>query len=167
MDQALSMNNNQFRLRGACLASLNSLIGCAVFVASEVLPTSLRTNTPILEIVPVLVWLAVACGLFSLPIFILGGYVMTWLLQKARWYEHQSTKVVLSGVIIASSGLLGFFVIGAVSGMCFQGECSGNLSADVQGVFQDAVLMKLVFIAAVCSGVTALQLSRSAQLETA
>ena len=161
------MNNNQLRLLGARLASLNMLIGCGVFVASEVFPTSLGTETSILQIGKVIVWLALACGLFSFPFSMLGGYAMTWLLQKARWHQHQSTKVVLSGAIIASTGLLGSFVIGAVSGLCSQGECSGNLSTDVQGIFQDAVLMKLLFIAAVCGGVTALQLSRSAQRETA
>jgi hypothetical protein len=161
------MNNNQLRLLGACLASLNMLIGCAVFVASEVLPPSLGTETSILQTGGLIVWLALGLGLFSLPFSMLGGYAMTWLLQKARWLQYQSSKVILSGAIIASTGLLGTFVMGAVAGLCFQGECSGNLSTDVQGIFHDAVLMKLLFIAVVCGGVTALQLSRSAQRETA
>ena len=161
------MYNNQFRLRGACLASLNMLIGCAVFVASEVFPKSLGDETSILRIAAMIVWLALACGLLSLPFSMIGGYAMTWLLQRAHWHQYQSTKVVLSGAIITSMGLLGIFVIGAISGLCFPGECAGNLSTDLQGIFRDAVLMKLLFIAAVCGGVTALQLSRSAQRETA
>ena len=161
------MNNNQLRLWGACLASLNMLIGCFVFVASEVFPTSLAAETSIFQIGVVIVWLALACGLFSLPFSMLGGYAMTWLLQKARWHQYQSTKVVLSGAVIASTGLLGSFVIATVSGLCVQGECSGNLSTDVQGIFHDAVPMKLLCIAAVCGGVTALQLCWSAQRETA
>jgi hypothetical protein len=161
------MNNNQLRLRGACLASLNMLIGCFVFVASEVFPTSLRAGTSILQSAAFVVWMALACALFILPFFVLGGYAMTWILQKVQWHPYQSTKVALSGAIIVPTALLGIFVIGVISGLCSQGECTGNLSTDVQGVFHDAVLMKLLFIAAVYGGVTALQLSRSAQRKTA
>ncbi len=161
------MNNNQMRLRGACLASLNMLIGCFVFVASEVFPTSLRAGTSILQIAAFVVWMALACALFIFPFSMLGGYAMTWMLQKVQWHPYQSTKVALSGAIIVSTTLLGIFVIGAVSGLCSQGECTGNLSTDVQGVFHDAVLMKLLFIAAVYGGITALQLSQSAQRKTA
>jgi hypothetical protein len=161
------MNNNRLRLLGAGLASLNMLIGCFIFVASEVLPTSLRAGTSILQIAAFIVWVAIACALFTLPFSMLGGYAMIWLLQRVRWYQYRHTKVVLSGALMASTALLGIFVIGAVSGLCSQGECSGNLSTDLQRIFQDAVLMKLLFIAAVCGGATALQLSRSAQRETA
>src|SRR5687767_6564010 len=166
-NREVSMNNNQLRLRGASLASLNMLSGCFVFVASEVFPTSLRAGTSILQIAAFVVWMALACALFTLPVSMLSGYAMTWLLQKVRWHQYQSTKVVLSGAIIASTALLGIFVIGAVSGLCSQGECTGNLSTDVRGIFHDAVLMKLLFIAAFCGGVTALQLSRLAQQATA
>jgi hypothetical protein len=182
MNNVISTDNERLGWQGARLAAVSVVIGSIVFVLMDTLPLVID-NLSALDITGMII-LAILASLLSLPFSIMGGYFLGWFFQKTRWYKQSTTKVVVSGAIIASVTLVIIFVIAGFFQACIgsHGKCEEDfLAYATQLVIRDLSFspltrlgylfivrfIKALFIAAVCGGITAWRLSRVAQQKPA
>lgn len=164
MNLGSSLDNKQLRSQGARLAAISMWIGFALFFLIDFLPSLSPDELSTFNIVS-MIFFAVFASLFALPFSLIGGYALAWFLQKVQWYHHSKSRVVISGVLIASVALLVIFIAGGflVSCLISHGKCGEDYAFLMQGIMRDPTFMKALFIAAVCGGITAWRLSRIAQ----
>lgn len=161
------MNDQQLRKQGARLSALYAFIGCALLMLSAFLVPILPHTFSVLDILR-LILATLFLSLFSLPFSLLGGYALTWYLQKVQWHQYHRVKVVTSGVLVAVITLLVMLLTAGFLTTCvtYPRVCEKDFTVLIGSLFQSAFFLKPLFIAAICGGVTAWQLSRLTQQKT-